>query len=297
VPYLAPEDMANCTASYEDSLSYSYHGWTITRLRPGRQGFPVLLQALADPQALRLRSIGPMGEDFVHTVMRRWKLGLCGPRSLLRATRRIARSRWITCSRTDLQRRACQVDYQQASLGAASRRAAGFELWRHAYNPRGQVRIFGVAGCGRRKSNHGASGPKNAATPVHLERDDRWGATWCRRRLRGAGGQSNPVVPGLGFPLNSRAADVLARGRPCRPRLAPGRPPPDHADPVHGRARTHPSRLWARPAATSRTNWQFDSWFLRFVLTAFDLQEYGCAAVHSMHYQGSFFPREAKPAK
>lgn len=107
--------------------------------------------------------------------------------------------------------------------------------------------------------------------------------------------QSNPVVPGLGFPLNSRAQMFwLEEGLPTS--LAPGRRPRTTLTP----SMAEKDGTWiafGTPGGDQQDQWQL-IWFLRFVHHGFDLQEGMDAPLfHSMHFQGSFFPREAKPGE
>ncbi len=127
---------------------------------------------------------------------------------------------------------------------------------------------------------------------VHLDVIDRRG-NMVAATPSGGWLQSSPVVPGLGFPLNSRAQMFwLEEGLPTS--LAPGRRPRTTLTPSLRREGRAPPRLRharRRPAGPVAA-----VWFLRFVHHGLDLQEGMDAPLfHSMHFQGSFYPREAKP--
>src|SRR3546814_292299 len=59
--------MAHWSATYEDPLTYDFHGYTVMKGRPWCQG-PVLLQQLALLKGFDLAAMDPLGPDFVHTV-------------------------------------------------------------------------------------------------------------------------------------------------------------------------------------------------------------------------------------
>src|SRR3546814_478201 len=64
---LSGADMAHWSATYEDPLTYDFHGYTVMKGRPWCQG-PVLLQQLALLKGFDLAVMDPLGPDFVHTV-------------------------------------------------------------------------------------------------------------------------------------------------------------------------------------------------------------------------------------
>ena len=70
---LAPSDMADWRATYEETLSFDYHGWTVHKTQAWSQG-PVLLQALAILKGFEIGAMDPNGAEFVHTVIEAIKL-------------------------------------------------------------------------------------------------------------------------------------------------------------------------------------------------------------------------------
>jgi len=287
---LAPEDMANWSASYEDSLSYSYHGWTIHKTAPWSQG-PVLLQALAILKHFDLGAMDPMGEDFVHTVIEAMKLAYADREAYYGdpAHSQIPMDYLLS---DDYNAERAKLITQQASLEQRPGRAAGFEHLADAYIARA-VRDFGVADAAPQEPTMAHLTEKRGDT-VHLDVIDRWG-NMVSATPSGGWLQSNPVVPGLGFPLNSRAQMFwLEEGLPTS--LAPGRRPRTTLTP--SMAEKDGTRLaFGTPGGDQQDQWQL-IWFLRFVHHGFDLQEGMDAPLfHSMHFQGSFFPREAKPGE
>ncbi len=70
---LAPADIADWEATYEDTLTYDYHGWTVHKTHAWSQG-PVKLQALAILKGFQLGAMDPLGAEFTHTVIEAMKL-------------------------------------------------------------------------------------------------------------------------------------------------------------------------------------------------------------------------------
>lgn len=188
---LAPEDMANWSARYEDSLSYRYHGWTIHKTAPWSQG-PVLLQALAILKHFDLAAMDPMGDEFVHTVIEAMKLAYADREAyygdpahsqipmdyLLSDDYNAARAKLIT---------------EQASLDQRPGRAPGFEHLADAYVARA-VRDFGVADAAPQEPTMAHLTERRGDT-VHLDVIDRWG-NMVSATPSGAGCKATRSCPG-----------------------------------------------------------------------------------------------------
>jgi gamma-glutamyltranspeptidase/glutathione hydrolase len=103
-------------------------------------------------------------------------------------------------------------------------------------------------------------------------------------------------APGLGFPLNSRAQMFwLEDGLPTT--LAPGRRPRTTLTPSLATHEDGRRMVFGTPGGDQQDQWQL-VWFLRFVHWDMELQACMDAPLfHSMHFQGSFYPREAKPGE
>jgi gamma-glutamyltranspeptidase/glutathione hydrolase len=168
----------------------------------------------------------------------------------------------------------------------------GFENLADAYIERAS-RDFGVADAAPQEPTMAHLTEKRGDT-VHLDIIDRWG-NMVSATPSGGWLQSNPVIPGLGFPLNSRAQMFwLEEGLPTS--LAPGRRPRTTLTP--SLAEKDGQRLvFGTPGGDQQDQWQL-IWFLRFVHHGFDLQQgLDAPLFHTMHFQGSFFPREARPGE
>jgi gamma-glutamyltranspeptidase/glutathione hydrolase len=108
--------------------------------------------------------------------------------------------------------------------------------------------------------------------------------------------QSSPCVPGLGFPMNSRAQMFwLEEGLPTS--LAPGRRPRTTLSPTLAWHEGRPAMAFGTPGGDQQDQWQL-VFFLRHVHHGLALQEAIDAPLfHSMHFQSSFDPREAQPGR
>ncbi|WP_192964576.1 gamma-glutamyltransferase family protein [Phycobacter azelaicus] len=287
---LAPADMAGWRAGYEPTLTYDYHGWTVHKTHAWSQG-PVLLQGLAILKHFDLGAMDPLGDEFTHTVIEAMKLAYAdreayyGDPAHSEVPMEVLLSDGYNAERAKLITR-------EASLEQRPGRVPGFENLADAYIERAS-RDFGVADAAPQEPTMAHLTEKRGDT-VHLDIIDRWG-NMVSATPSGGWLQSNPVIPGLGFPLNSRAQMFwLEEGLPTS--LAPGRRPRTTLTP--SLAEKDGQRLvFGTPGGDQQDQWQL-IWFLRFVHHGFDLQQgLDAPLFHTMHFQGSFFPREARPGE
>ncbi|WP_424987111.1 gamma-glutamyltransferase family protein [Microbulbifer sp. S227A] len=287
---LAPSDMAAWRATYEETLTLNYHGWTVHKTHAWSQG-PVMLQALSILKNIDLGAMDPNGADFVHTVIEAMKLAYADREAyygdpdfseipmdhLLSDAYGAERARMIGDSASTEQRPG---------------RVPGFEHLADAYVARSK-QDFGVSGVAAQEPTMAHLTEKRGDT-VHLDVIDRWG-NMVAATPSGGWLQSNPVIPGLGFPLNSRAQMFwLIDGLPSS--LAPKRRPRTTLTPSF--AEKDGARLaFGTPGGDQQDQWNL-IWFLRFVHHGLGLQQGMDAPLfHTMHFQGSFFPREVKPGE
>lgn len=287
---LTREDMAKWSATVEDTLSYEYHGWTVHKTAPWSQG-PVLLQTLAILKHFDLSAMDPMGDAFVHTVIEAIKLAYADREAYYGDPAHSEIPMDVLLSDAYNAERAKLIT-DRASLEQRPGRVSGFEHLADAYIARA-AQDFGVRDTAPQEPTMAHLTEKRGDT-VHLDVIDRWG-NMVSATPSGGWLQSNPVVPGLGFPLNSRAQMFwLQEGLPTS--LAPGRRPRTTLTP--SLAEKDGERLvFGTPGGDQQDQWQL-IWFLRFVHHGLDLQEGMDAPLfHSLHFQGSFFPREARPGE
>ncbi|MEP0962088.1 MAG: gamma-glutamyltransferase family protein [Roseobacter sp.] len=287
---LAPSDMAEWRATYEAPLSYEYHGWTVHKTQAWSQG-PVLLQALAILKGIDLASMDPNGVEFVHTVIEAMKLAYADREAYYGDPdfSEIPVETLLSDTYNDERRKLISA---QASTEQRPGRLPGFEALADAYIERAE-RDFNVGEVAAQEPTMSHLTEKRGDT-VHLDIIDRWG-NMVASTPSGGWLQSSPVIPGLGFPLNSRAQMYwLEDGLPTA--LVPGSRPRTTLTPSLAE-KEGMQLVFGTPGGDQQDQWQL-IWFLRFVHFGLGLQEgLDAPLFHSMHFQGSFFPREVKPAE
>lgn len=284
---LAPRDMADWEATYEATLSYEYHGWTVHKTHAWSQG-PVMLQALAILKGFDVGAMDPMGAEFTHTVIEAMKLAYADREAYYGdpAQSDIPMEHLLSDSYCDARR---SLITSRASLEQRPGRVPGFEHLAERYIERA-ARDFDVGEVAAQEPTMSHLTEKRGDT-VHLDVIDRWG-NMVSATPSGGWLQSNPVIPGLGFALNSRAQMFwLEEGLPTS--LAPGRRPRTTLTPCLAE-KDGTQLVFGTPGGDQQDQWQL-IWFLRFVHHGLGLQEGMDAPLfHSMHFQGSFFPREVR---
>ncbi|WP_136652005.1 gamma-glutamyltransferase family protein [Paracoccus aeridis] len=287
---LAREDLAGWRAQGEQPLSIDYHGWTVYKTGPWGQG-PALLQALAILRGIDLAAMDPSGAEFVHTVVEAMKLAYAdreayyGDPDFSDIPMEVLLSEDYAAGRRKLIGR-------EASTEQRPGRVPGFEHLADAAIARA-ARDFGVGRAVSVEPTMAHLTEKRGDT-VHLDVIDRWG-NMVSATPSGGWLQSSPVVPGLGFPLNSRAQMFwLEEDVPLS--LRPGSRPRTTLTP--SMARNGDRWLcFGTPGGDQQDQWQL-IWFLRFVHHAANLQaNMDRPLFHTLHFQGSFYPRKAEPAR
>ncbi|VCU62111.1 Gamma-glutamyltranspeptidase (plasmid) [Tritonibacter mobilis] len=287
---LAPEDMKNWRASYEDTLTYEYEGWTVHKTHAWSQG-PVLLQALAILKGFDLGKMDPMGAEFVHTVTEAMKLAYADREAYYGdPAHSDIPMEYLLSEDYNVERR--KLITAEASTEQRPGRVPGFEHLADAYVERA-ARDFNVGQVAAQEPTMSHLTEKRGDT-VHLDVIDRWG-NMVAATPSGGWLQSSPVIPGLGFPLNSRAQMFwLEEGLPTS--LAPNRRPRTTLTPSLAE-KDGIQLVFGTPGGDQQDQWQL-IWFLRFVHFGMELQHCMDAPLfHSMHFQGSFFPREVRTAE
>ncbi len=287
---LAPEDLRNWRASYEETLSYQYEGWTVHKTQAWSQG-PVLLQALAILKGFDLGAMDPMGAEFVHTVTEAMKLAYADREAYYGdPDHSEIPMEYLLSEEYNVERR--KLITAEASTEQRPGRVPGLEHLADAYIERA-ARDFNVGQVAAQEPTMSHLTEKRGDT-VHLDVIDRWG-NMVAATPSGGWLQSSPVIPGLGFPLNSRAQMFwLEEGLPTS--LAPNRRPRTTLTPSLAE-KDGVQMVFGTPGGDQQDQWQL-VWFLRFVHFGMELQQCMDAPLfHSMHFQGSFFPREVRTAE
>ena len=193
-------DMAEWRATFETPLTYEYHGWRVHKTQAWSQG-PVMLQALALLKGFDLAAMDPNGAEFIHTVIEAMKLAYAdreayyGDPDFSEVPMEVLLSDDYNDARRGLITDTASLDQRPGGV-------PGFEARAEAYVERA-ARDFGVGDVMAQEPTMAHLTERRGDT-VHLDVVDRWG-NMVSATPSGGWLQSNPVIPGLGFPLNSRA--------------------------------------------------------------------------------------------
>ncbi len=289
---LTGADMAGWQAHFEAPVSRRFKGWEIFKTGAWGQG-PALLQALAILEGSGLEDAEPAGPEFVHAVTEAIKLAFADreayygdpdhaviPLDTLLGDAYAKSRRELIGPHASLEQRPGEIPgfYNQTRMALANAARASFAAQ------------AGGAGAGEPTMAHLT---EKRGDTVHLDIIDRHG-NMVSATPSGGWLQSSPVVPGLGFALNTRAQMFwLEEGLPTS--LAPGRRPRTTLSPSLA-IRDDGTRLaFGTPGGDQQDQWQI-VFFLRHVLYGEGLQQAIDAPLfHSGHFQESFYPRNLRP--
>lgn len=304
---ISAADLAGWQASYEAPATYDYHGYTVCKAGPWSQG-PVLLQLLALLKGFDVPSMDTTGPDFVHLLVEAKKLAYAD------------RDAWYGDPNfVDVPMKALLSDsYNEARrklIGATASRELrpGAPDNRLPRLPRVDTGIAIAAGVGEPTrveretedtyrdggaaalaASRAARGPAEGDT-CHLDVIDRHGNVVA---VTPSGGwlQSNPVVPGLGFCMGTRAQMYwLEENVPSS--LAPGRRPRTTLTPSMALKDGKACLAFGSPGGDNQDQW-IAQFFLRHVDHKLNLQAaIDAPMLQSDHWPNSFYPRTAKPGK
>ena len=285
---LTGDDMSGWEATYEQPLTYNYHDWTVEKTGPWGQG-PVMLQCLSLLKNVDLKSLDPNGSEFIHLVIEAMKLSFADretyygdpnfvnvPIGKLLSDEYSSRRVGLLSQDASLEQRPTQIEgyenlvikmIERASLHSNTSGSpdAGEPTMAHLSEKRGDT--------------------------VHIDTIDRWGNMVS---VTPSGGwlQSSPIIPKLGFALNSRA-QMFWLDDGLNQSLAPGCRPRTTLSPSLARHKDGSSMVFGTPGGDQQDQWQLIM-FLRHVHHGLNLQEAIDAPLfHTQHMNSSFFPRTA----
>ena len=286
---LTGDDMANWHASYEDPLAYHLAGHTVLKCGPWSQG-PVFLQQLALLRDFDLAGMDPSGPEFVHTVTEAIKLAYADREAYYGDPNFVdVPMEQLVSHDYNAARRA--LIGAEASLELRPGTIDGFET-RLAKAVTEGVTVPMAAGVG--EPTVARSGETRGDT-CHVDVIDRHG-NMVSAMPSGGWLQSSPVVPGLGFPLPTRAQMFwLDEGLPAS--LEPGKRPRTTLSPSMALRDGLPYMAFGTPGGDGQDQWQ-PIFFLRHVLHGMNLQEaIDAPSFHSEHFPSSFYPRQSAPGR
>ncbi len=289
---LTGADMARWHAGYEDPVTSDYRGWTICKTQAWGQG-PVLLQALALVEAAGLGADMLETPDFVHIVLEAVKLSFADREAYYGDPDFVdVPIEALTSTAYAIERAALIGPRSSDEIRAGV--VPGFES--QVARAMAQVRIAGDEtagiGIGEPTMLHLKPTLKPRDT-THIDVIDRHG-NMVTATPSGGWPQSSPMIPELGFALNTRAQMFsLAPGLPAS--LAPGKRPRTTLTPTLALRNGRPALVCGTPGGDQQDQWQLVL-LLRRILGGSGLQ----AALdrplfHSLSFPSSFYPREAMP--
>jgi gamma-glutamyltranspeptidase / glutathione hydrolase len=268
---LSGDDFARFEAAFERPESVVYNGWTVYKTGPWGQG-PVFLQQLVLLEGFELPAMGAGSAEFMHIVIECSKLAFAdreawyGDPAFVPVPLEMLLGLEYAAARRALVERTAAADLRPGLDGRLPAQTTG-------------------------RAAVGVGEPTRGDT-CHVDVVDRFGNA-VSATPSGGWLQSSPVVPGLGFPLGTRAQMFwLEKGLPNS--LAPGKRPRTTLSPSLAR-RDGEVLAFGTPGGD-----QQDQWSLVFFLNHVHFEPNLQAAIdlpmfHSNHFPSSFYPRDAKP--
>ncbi|MBM2577731.1 gamma-glutamyltransferase [Jannaschia sp. Os4] len=242
---LSAGDMAGWRATVEPALAVDHHGWTVWKCGPWTQG-PVLLQTL-----LMLEGDDLSAPDSTHLAVEALKRAFADREAYYGDPDHSDIPTGTLLSRDFAAARRATIG-DAAAGEVAPGPIPGREAWAAAATRRARM-TPGAAGLGGGEPTMAHLANARGDT-VHVDVVDRWG-NMVSATPSGGWLKSNPVVPGLGVPLNSRAQMFwLEEGRPTT--LAPGRRPRTTLSPSMAQAPDGTRMAFGTPGGDQQDQWQ-----------------------------------------
>ncbi|MGL4243559.1 MAG: gamma-glutamyltransferase family protein, partial [Beijerinckiaceae bacterium] len=261
---------------------------------PWSQG-PLFLQTLKILENFDLAAMGPASADFVHTVTEALKLAFAD-REAYYGDPDFAKVPLDVLLSDAYGRKRAKLIGEKASLDQRPGIVEGYDL--QVKRTLKELRIAGEAkAAGDATVGEPTLASMTAASrrgdTVHIDVIDKDG-NMVTATPSGGWLQSSPVIPELGFPLNSRAQIFwLTEGLPNS--LEPGKRPRTTLTPTLAFEKGEPRLVFGTPGGDQQEQWQM-ALFLRRAHHGLNLQEaIDLPMFHTAHGQSSFWPREAKP--
>lgn len=280
--FLSADDLAAYHATLEAPVRLDYHGYTVCKTPAWGQG-PVLCQALELLSGYDLAEMGHNSAEYIHTIVEAAKLAFADreawygdpatedvPLDTLLDPGYARERRDLITDTASHELRPGQVDGREPYLPDLSSTAGSTQA--------GAARV--VAG---------------SADTGHVSVADRHGNIVA---ATSSGGwlQSSPVVPGLGFPLDTRAQMLwLDTAHPNG--MAPGKRPRTTLSPSLVLRDGEPYLAFGSTGGDTQDQWQL-AFFLAHVHFGLDLQAAIDAPMfHTNHFPSSFSPHQAEPGR
>ncbi len=286
---LSGEDMARWRASYDEPLSYDFGDYRVFKCGVWSQG-PALLQQLALLKGFDLAAMPTGGPDFVHTAVECTKLAFAdrevyyGDPDFVEVPIETLLSDAYNDERRKLITEDASLDFRPGEI-----EGYGGTIDYEARVRAGRETVTGV-GVGEPTVQRDGQAPGDTC---HVDVVDAAG-NMVACMPSGGWLQSSPVIPELGFALNTRAQMFwLEEGKPAS--LEPGKRPRTTLSPSMANRDGKPYLAFGTPGGDQQDQWQAN-FFLRHAVHGMNLQEaIDTPSFHTEHFPKSFYPREAYP--
>ncbi len=281
---LTADDMAGWQASIEPPATYDYHGYRVCKGGPWSQG-PVFLQQLALLSGFDIAAMDPLGPDFVHTVTECAKLAFAdreafyGDPDFIEVPLETLLSDEYNAARRALVGEAASHELRPGEI-------EGFDSSLD-HIPSVEDLVAEALGGGEPTVQVGGQ----SGDTCHLDIIDRDG-NMVSATPSGGWLQASPLIPELGFCLNSRAQMFwLEEGVAAS--LAPGKRPRTTLSVNLVEKDGEPIMVCGTPGGDYQDQWTL-TFFLRHVHHGMNLQEAIDAPMFQTdHMPSSFWPRAA----
>lgn len=290
---LTGADMAAWSAHYEMPLQYQYGDYRVSKAGPWSQG-PAFLQVLSLLRHTDYAELKEGDPRATHLLVEAIKLAFAdreiyyGDPDFVDVPLEALLSDAYTRERSALIGEQASMELRPGTVPGFApqvRRVSAALARLSALKPEG------VATSEIERVNQQVSARRGDTT--HVDVIDRWG-NMISATPSGGWLQSSPVVPGLGFALNTRAQMFwLEEGLPCT--LEPTKRPRTTLSPTFVHRRGQPWMAFGTPGGDQQEQCQLQL-FLRHVHQGVGLQAAIDAPMfYSQHFPNSFYPRDRRP--
>ena len=274
---LSEEDFASFETRIEAPVSVRFRGHDVYKCGPWSQG-PVFLQQLTLLDGFDLRSLGHNTVDYVHTVTEAAKLAFAD------RERYYGDPEFVTVPMRGL----LSSEYAASRRGLIDPRRASLELRPgDPYPFEGTAAPAEAAAVEARGWEGGTTGTRAVDAEGNMFSATPSGG-WFR---------SSPVIPGLGFSLGTRCQMFWLHDPRHPGALVPGKRPRTTLSPTLVMKDGRPRMVFGTPGGDQQDQWTLQV-FLNMTVFGMDVQDaIDAPAFHSIHFPGSFYPREAHPGE
>jgi gamma-glutamyltranspeptidase / glutathione hydrolase len=302
---LDADDLSRYRARLEAPTTLDFRGYTVCKTGPWGQG-PVLLQQLALLDGFDLEAMGPASARLIHTVVECAKLAFADREAWYGDPERadvpldVLLSRGYAAERRRLVSEEASLELRPGTCGEREPVLVNPTATKEGEHGGGDPTLGrrpARDGLGR-TAKEGADGlgptaKEGAGDTCHLDVVDRHG-NLVSATPSGGWLQSSPVIPGLGFPLGTRAQMFwLTEGHPNS--LEGGKRPRTTLSPSLALRGGDPYLAFGTPGGDQQDQWPLVFW-LNHVVYGMNLQEaIDAPSWHTEHCPSSFYPRQSSP--